>query len=178
MSTFQILHAIHRLHVLVYPQSAKSSLPHVYLAYRETRLDLAIISKTFIHQLIQKRHVQTLVDILKLSPESWKDVGIQQKEVQSYFISLRKPKSLEQLIIALGIPGVGKSLAAQMVNHITELDQLYSDQLSEEFINITNKKLNDLQTYVGSEEIKALIEFLTENVPTSNVGTLSIKDAI
>ena len=125
-------------------------------------LDLAAISKPVIYQWVQAGIIQTLVDILQLTPHSLQLAGMHPWEIQQYFESIRRPKSLEQLIRALSIPGIGKSTARELAGCITNLRGLLSGQLSDQCPAIGSKRMEDLQDYVSRKEVRELIEFLDE----------------
>ncbi|MBO9481628.1 hypothetical protein [Salinisphaera sp. G21_0] len=125
-------------------------------------LDIAAISKPAIHQWVQTGTIQTLVDILQLTPHSLQSAGIHPHEIQQYFESIRRPKPLEQQIRALSIPGIGKSNARELAGCITDLQGLLSRQLSVWCPMIGSKRMEDLQGYVNRKEVRNLIEFLDE----------------
>ncbi|WP_419833592.1 DNA ligase LigA-related protein [Endozoicomonas atrinae] len=134
-------------------------------------LDLAAINKPFIHQWVQAGIIQTPVEVLKLKAPSLQDAGMQQQEIQQYLDSIQRPKSLEQQIRALSIPGIGKSTARELAGCITDLRGLLSRQLSGQCPTIGSKRMEDLQDYVNRKEVRELIEFLESSVPTHSVGT-------
>ncbi|MGO0308551.1 DNA ligase LigA-related protein [Endozoicomonas acroporae] len=125
-------------------------------------LDIAAISKPAIHQWVQTGTIQTLVDILQLTPHSLQSAGMHPQEVQQYFESIRPPKSLEQQIRALSIPGIGKSNARELAGCITDLRELLSRQISDKCPTIGSKRMEDLQDYVNRKQVRELIEFLVE----------------
>lgn len=126
-------------------------------------LDLSAVNKPVIHQWGQTGTVQTLVDILRLQQTSLQAVGMSLLEIQQYRKSIRKPKSLEQQIRVLSIPGIGKSTARQLTGCITTLRGLLSQQLRDECAAIGGKRMDNLRDYVNRKEIRELIEFLDKS---------------
>ncbi len=123
-------------------------------------LNLAAINKPFIHQWVQAGIIQTPVEILELTTPSLLDAGMQQQEIQQYLDSIQRPKSLEQQIRALSIPGIGKISTRQLAGCIKDLGGLLSRQLSGQCPTIGSKRMEDLQDYVNRKEVRELIDFL------------------
>ncbi|USE37435.1 hypothetical protein [Endozoicomonas sp. SCSIO W0465] len=123
-------------------------------------LDLAVINKPVIYQWIQAGIVQTPVDILKLKATALQSAGLHPQATRQYIESIQRPKSLEQRIRALSIPGIGKSTAHELAGCITDLQGLLSRQLSDQCPAIGSKRMIDLQDYVNRQEVRELIDFL------------------
>ena len=137
----------------------------------EQGLDLAAINTAAIQQWVQAGTVQSLVDILQLKPPALRAIGMNPQEIQQYLQSLYRPKSLEQQIRSLSIPGFGRQKALLLAGCISNLRELFSERFVNQCSGLNSKRLSSLQDYINIKEVRKLIGFLAgDAAPTRSVG--------
>lgn len=128
------------------------------------RLDLPGLDKPNIKKLIKGKHIQSLADILTLSPIQLQQVGMN-KEKAGYIsaaIQLVGSVPFHQQIRALSIPNLGVSRSKQLAKTFVDWNTLLkaTDRQLKEASSIEDGIIKGFRDYVALPEIKALIEGL------------------
>lgn len=127
-------------------------------------LQLSGISKPRIQQLVSSGKVKTLVDILKLDQQTLHLSGMGMEESQQYLTSIQRAKTIDQQIIALSIPTIGKNRATKLARCIKDLPLFY-EQISNiirHCLGIREKEVLRIVRYLDLPEVKSVIDFLTK----------------
>lgn len=127
-------------------------------------LQLSGINKPRIQQLVSSGKVRTLVDMLKLDQQTLHLSGMGMEDSQQYLTSIQRPKTVDQQIIALSIPTIGKSRATKLAHCIKDLPLFYEQSSNNirHCLGIREKEVLRIVRYLDQPEVKAVIDFLTK----------------
>ncbi len=127
-------------------------------------LQLSGINKPRIQQLVSSGKVRTLVDILKLDQQTLYLSGMGMEDSQQYLTSIQRPKTVDQQIIALSIPTIGKNRATKLTRCIKDLPLFYekSSNNLRHCLGIREKEVLRIVRYLDQPEVKAVIDFMTK----------------
>ena len=106
--------------------------------------------------LAEKLNVKSVTDIYRMGLEDWLKLDkVKEKTAKNLMDQIEKSKSrpLENVIIALGIPGVGKSVAGLLVEQFRSLDALRSAR---------EEEIGEIEG-IGPVVARSVCEYLTEN---------------
>ena len=117
-------------------------------------MDIKGLGVSLATKLVETGKVKRLTDIYRLKLEDWLELDkVKEKTAQNIMTELSKQRPLENVLTALGIPDVGKSVAALLVEHFGSIDALMS--ASEADIASIDG--------VGAVIAKSVCEFFREN---------------
>ncbi len=106
--------------------------------------------------LAEKLNVKSVTDIYRMGLEDWLKLDkVKEKTAKNLMDQIEKSKSrpLENVINALGIPGVGKSVAGVLVERFKSIDAL---------VKASEEEIGEIEG-IGPVVARSVCEYLTEN---------------
>ena len=101
-------------------------------------MDIVGLSEKTLELLYNECGIKTVADIYKITYDELKTLeGFQDKKINNTLVSIQKSKNttLDRLVYALGIGGIGRKTAKDLVKKFKTLDSLYSASV-EDFLTI------------------------------------------
>ena len=101
-------------------------------------MDIDGLSEKTFEQLLTECNVRTIADIYKLTAQDLQGLdGFQTKKINNLLLSIEKSKNttLDRLVYALGIGGIGRKTARDLVKKFKSLEALYSCTI-DDFLSI------------------------------------------
>ena len=135
------------------PAQLKESLK--YFASRNG-MDIKGLGDSLAGKLVESGKVKTLTDIYKLELRDWLALDkVQEKTARNIMkqIEVSKQRPFENVLTALGIPDVGKSVAALLVEHFNSIDAIMAAS-EDDIASIEG---------VGSVIARSVCQFFTAN---------------
>ena len=101
-------------------------------------MDIVGLSEKTLELLYNECGIKTVADIYKITYDELKTLeGFQDKKINNTLVSIQKSKNttLDRLVYALGIGGIGRKTAKDLVKKFKTIDSLYSASV-EDFLTI------------------------------------------
>ncbi len=145
------------------PDCAAGLVERMRFFASENALNIEFLGDAVINKLFDLGFIQTCSDILDLKEEQLYQLpGFKTRSVEKLLNSIQKAKhtSLEQFIVALGIPFVGVGAASVLASHFKTLDNLMQAPLSEllSLDGIGEKMASSIANYFQQESNRKEIE--------------------
>ena len=101
-------------------------------------MDIVGLSEKTLELLYNECNIKTVADIYKITYDELKTLeGFQDKKINNTLVSIQKSKNttLDRLVYALGIGGIGRKTAKDLVKKFKTLDSLYNASV-DDFLSI------------------------------------------
>ena len=119
-------------------------------------MDIVGLSEKTLELLYNECNIKTVADIYKITYDELKTLeGFQDKKINNTLVSIQKSKNttLDRLVYALGIGGIGRKTAKDLVKKFKTLDSLYNASV-DDFLSING---------IGDILAVSLYEFFQKN---------------